>query len=64
MKQTRSTCCYCGTGCGVTIESQGERIMGVAGDPDHPSSRGKLCSKGTTLHLTMAPAAMAGQRGH
>jgi assimilatory nitrate reductase catalytic subunit len=64
VKHTRSTCCYCGTGCGVTIESQGERITGVAGDPDHPSSRGKLCSKGTTLHLTMTPAAMAGRARH
>jgi assimilatory nitrate reductase catalytic subunit len=58
---TRSTCCYCGTGCGVVIETDGARITGVAGDDDHPSSRGKLCTKGATLHLTMAPAAMAGR---
>jgi assimilatory nitrate reductase catalytic subunit len=64
VNETRSTCCYCGTGCGVVIQSQGDRITGVAGDPDHPSSRGKLCSKGTTLHLTMTPAAMAGRARH
>jgi len=45
----------------VVIESDGERITGVAGDADHPSSRGKLCTKGSTLHLTMAPPAMAGR---
>jgi assimilatory nitrate reductase catalytic subunit len=50
--ETRSTCCYCGTGCGVIIESEGTRITGVRGDPDHPANFGKLCSKGSTLHLT------------
>ncbi len=58
---TRSTCCYCGTGCGVVIQTAGDRITGVAGDADHPSSRGKLCTKGSTLPLTMAPPAMAGR---
>ena len=58
---TRSICCYCGTGCGVVIETEGDRVVGVKGDADHPSSRGKLCTKGTTLHLTMAPSAMAGR---
>jgi assimilatory nitrate reductase catalytic subunit len=62
--ETRSTCCYCGTGCGVVIRTQGDRIVGIAGDPDHPSSRGKLCSKGSTLHLTMTPGAMAGRARH
>ena len=52
MKQTRSTCPYCGVGCGVIIESQGAQITGVRGDPDHPANWGKLCSKGSTLHLT------------
>ncbi len=49
---TRSTCPYCGVGCGVIIESQGTQITGVQGDPDHPANWGKLCSKGSTLHLT------------
>ncbi|OYW29119.1 MAG: hypothetical protein B7Z51_07495, partial [Methyloversatilis sp. 12-65-5] len=29
---TRSTCCYCGVGCGVIIEHDGSRISGVRGD--------------------------------
>lgn len=49
---TASTCCYCGVGCGVLIEHDGEKILGVAGDPSHPANFGKLCSKGSTLHLT------------
>lgn len=52
IKKTRSTCCYCGVGCGVIIESQGDHVIGVSGDPDHPANRGKLCSKGSTLHLS------------
>ncbi len=49
---TRSTCPYCGVGCGVIIESSGDRITGVRGDPEHPANRGRLCSKGSTLHLS------------
>ncbi|MGE4243198.1 molybdopterin-dependent oxidoreductase [Ramlibacter sp.] len=54
MKETRSTCPYCGVGCGVIIASDGEQITGVRGDPDHPANFGKLCTKGSTLHLTAA----------
>ncbi|HEU4622912.1 MAG TPA: molybdopterin-dependent oxidoreductase, partial [Burkholderiaceae bacterium] len=52
MKETRSTCPYCGVGCGVIIESHGDDIVGVKGDPLHPANFGRLCSKGSTLHLT------------
>ncbi|MES2101864.1 MAG: molybdopterin-dependent oxidoreductase, partial [Pseudomonadota bacterium] len=50
--ETRSTCPYCGVGCGVIIETQGAQITGVRGDPDHPANFGRLCTKGSTLHLT------------
>jgi assimilatory nitrate reductase catalytic subunit len=52
MAETRSTCPYCGVGCGVIIRSEGDRITGVRGDPDHPANFGRLCTKGSTLHLT------------
>jgi assimilatory nitrate reductase catalytic subunit len=52
MEETRSTCPYCGVGCGVIIESEGAQITGVRGDPDHPANFGRLCTKGSTLHLT------------
>jgi assimilatory nitrate reductase catalytic subunit len=51
-KQTKSTCAYCGVGCGVIIESQGARITSVLGDPDHPANFGRLCTKGSSLHLS------------
>jgi assimilatory nitrate reductase catalytic subunit len=56
MTETRSTCPYCGVGCGVIITSDGPQITGVRGDPDHPANFGKLCTKGATLHLTATPA--------
>ena len=49
-KAVRTTCPYCGVGCGVVIESDGEQITGVRGDPDHPANFGRLCTKGSTLH--------------
>jgi assimilatory nitrate reductase catalytic subunit len=56
MKETKSTCPYCGVGCGVIIESVGAQITGVRGDPDHPANFGKLCTKGSTLALTASSA--------
>jgi len=49
---TSSVCCYCGVGCGVLVDSEGDRITGVRGDPAHPANFGRLCTKGSTLHLT------------
>ena len=44
----RTTCPYCGVGCGVVAAAGG-----IAGDPDHPANRGRLCVKGRTLGLTL-----------
>jgi assimilatory nitrate reductase catalytic subunit len=54
VSETKSTCPYCGVGCGVIIDSEGAQITGVRGDPEHPANFGRLCSKGSTLHLTAA----------
>jgi assimilatory nitrate reductase catalytic subunit len=64
MTETRSTCCYCGVGCGVIIESRDGVVTGVRGDPEHPANFGQLCSKGSTLALTMTPPAMAARVQH
>ena len=56
MAETRSTCPYCGVGCGVVIESHGDQITGVRGDPEHPANFGRLCTKGANLHLTATSA--------
>ena len=51
-QSVKSTCCYCGVGCGLLIETRDEQIVGVRGDPEHPANFGRLCTKGATLHLT------------
>lgn len=61
-RETRSTCPYCGVGCGVIIESVGAQITGVRGDPQHPANFGRLCTKGSSLHLTASPAVTAQAR--
>ncbi|MBF0183313.1 MAG: molybdopterin-dependent oxidoreductase [Magnetococcales bacterium] len=51
----RTTCPYCGTGCGLLVTSNGDGgIASLQGDPDHPANRGWLCSKGISLPETMA----------
>jgi len=62
LRETRSTCPYCGTGCGVIVQARGDAIVGVRGDPEHPANFGKLCPKGQTLHLTATPAVVAQSR--
>ena len=51
-QETPSTCPYCGVGCGVIIETNAGEITGVRGDTAHPANFGRLCTKGSTLHLT------------
>ena len=36
----------------MIIESDDRQITGVRGDPEHPANFGRLCTKGSTLHLT------------
>ncbi len=49
----RSTCPYCGVGCGVLLTPDGAGGVLVKGDPDHPANFGKLCSKGSALGDTV-----------
>lgn len=53
LPETRSTCPYCGVGCGVLLRADGEGGLTVRGDPDHPANKGKLCSKGSALAETV-----------
>jgi assimilatory nitrate reductase catalytic subunit len=52
IKETKSTCCYCGVGCGVIISSHNDKIINIRGDVKHPANFGRLCTKGATLHLS------------
>ena len=51
--EVRTTCPYCGVGCGVLAKAAADGSVAVRGDPDHPANRGKLCSKGLALGETM-----------
>lgn len=52
MVKFKSTCCYCGTGCGLEVSDLGNNKIIVEGDKNHPSNKGALCSKGLNLHYT------------
>jgi assimilatory nitrate reductase catalytic subunit len=52
---TRTTCPYCGVGCGVLAQSR-ETGVSLRGDPDHPANEGRLCSKGAALADTLGTA--------
>jgi assimilatory nitrate reductase catalytic subunit len=49
----RTTCPYCGVGCGVLATPDGAGGAQIAGDPDHPANRGRLCVKGAALGETL-----------
>lgn len=51
--QGRTTCCYCGVGCGIVVHKDRNGKIDVEGDKDHPVNRGMLCSKGMNLHYTV-----------
>ena len=53
LPETRSTCPYCGVGCGVLLRPDGQGGVAVRGDPDHPANKGRLCSKGSALGDTV-----------
>ena len=52
-KVIKSTCPYCGVGCGVSATIENHHLQSVAGDHQHPANFGKLCVKGSALHETM-----------
>ncbi|MDP2373659.1 nitrate reductase [Reyranella sp.] len=50
----RTTCPYCGVGCGIVATPDGRGGAEIAGDKDHPANRGRLCSKGAALGETLS----------
>jgi assimilatory nitrate reductase catalytic subunit len=48
----RTTCPYCGVGCGVLARARGGKIE-ISGDSLHPANAGRLCSKGSALGETL-----------
>src|SRR3954453_15355395 len=50
----RTTCPYCGVGCGLIAQPDGRGGAAVAGDPTHPANFGRTCSKGAALGETLS----------
>ncbi|WP_316190679.1 molybdopterin-dependent oxidoreductase [Bradyrhizobium sp. SZCCHNS2096] len=53
LRAVRTTCPYCGVGCGVLAKPDGQGGAAIAGDPAHPANLGRLCSKGSALGETL-----------
>jgi assimilatory nitrate reductase catalytic subunit len=53
LRATRTTCAYCGVGCGVLATPDGSGGAAISGDPEHPANFGRLCSKGSALGETL-----------
>ncbi|WP_412179221.1 molybdopterin oxidoreductase family protein [Vibrio fortis] len=51
----KSTCAYCGVGCGIEVRPTASGKLEVRGDKEHPSNYGKLCTKGAALGDTVTP---------
>ncbi len=54
LPSVRTTCPYCGVGCGVLAMPDREGGAAIVGDPSHPANFGRLCSKGSALGETLA----------
>jgi ferredoxin-nitrate reductase len=60
-REVRTTCPYCGTGCGLVARVEGGRLTAVSGDRLHPVNRGATCQKPLRLPDSVAAADRATQ---
>jgi assimilatory nitrate reductase catalytic subunit len=51
--QVKTTCPYCGVGCGIIATFDSSGSVTIKGDPAHPANFGRLCSKGAALGETL-----------
>src|SRR5258707_12042256 len=54
MTNVRTTCPYCGVGCGIIATPRDTGEVEIAGDAEHPANRGRLCTKGSALGETLS----------
>jgi predicted molibdopterin-dependent oxidoreductase YjgC len=45
-----TTCTFCGTGCGIYLETAGNRIVGAYPSMSHPANQGRICVRGWHVH--------------
>lgn len=50
MAHSLTTCTFCGVGCGIYLETAGNRITGVYPSMSHPSNEGRICIRGWNVH--------------
>ena len=50
MSQHLSTCTFCGVGCGIYLETEGNRITGAYPSMSHPANNGRICVRGWHIH--------------
>ncbi|VAX06810.1 Assimilatory nitrate reductase large subunit [hydrothermal vent metagenome] len=50
----KTTCPYCGVGCGILAGLDETGKVTVKADPNHPANLGRLCSKGAALADTLS----------
>ncbi len=51
--EVKTTCSYCGVGCGIIVKKDTNNKVFVEGDKEHPVNKGMLCSKGMNLHYVV-----------
>lgn len=50
----RTTCPYCGVGCGLAVHAGADRTLTLSPDGAHPANQGRICSKGAALGQTIS----------
>ncbi len=53
MSAVRTTCPYCGVGCGLLARRSADSSYEIRGDPAHPANLGRMCSKSAALGETL-----------
>lgn len=46
MAHRLTTCTFCGVGCGLYLETEDNRVIGVSPSMSHPANQGKICIRG------------------
>jgi formate dehydrogenase major subunit len=54
VKETTTTCPFCGCGCGFIVASDNGQVTNIEGDPDHPVNKGAACAKGASMRQLAA----------